>query len=50
MVCRMLKNARRYIQAQPETIPIGGVYYSYSQQDNTIEINGIHYEVDWVGQ
>jgi len=46
----MLKNAHRYIQAQPETIPIGGVYYLYSQWDNTIEINGIHYEVDWIGQ
>jgi len=28
---RMLKNARRHIQAQPDTIPIGGVYYLYSQ-------------------
>jgi len=46
----MLENARRHIQVQPETIPIGGVYYPYSQWDNTIEINGIHYEVDWVGQ
>jgi len=46
----MLENARRHIQAQPETIPIGGVYYPYSQWDNTIEINGICYEVDWVGQ
>jgi len=50
MVCRMLKNARRYIQAQPETIPIEGVYYPYSQWNNTVEINGIRYEVDWVGQ
>ena len=50
MVHRMLENACRHIQAQPETIPIGGVYYLYSQQDNTIEINGIRYEVDWVGQ
>jgi len=50
MACRMLKNAHRYIQAQPETIPIGGVYYLYSQWDNTIEINGIHYEVDWIEQ
>jgi len=50
MVRRMLENARRHIQAQPETIPIGGVYYLYSQWDNTIEINGICYEVDWVGQ
>jgi len=45
----MLENARRHIQVQPETIPIGGVYYPYSQWDNTIEINRIHYEVDWVG-
>jgi len=50
MVCRMLENACRYIQAQPETIPIRGVYYSYSQWDNTIEINEICYKVDWVGQ
>jgi len=50
MVRRMLENARRHIQAQPETIPIGGVYYPYSQWDNTVEINGIRYEVDWVGQ
>jgi len=50
MACRMLENACRHIQAQPETIPIGGVYYLYSQWDNTVEINGIHYEVDWVGQ
>jgi len=50
MACRMLENARRHIQVQPETIPIGGVYYPYSQWDNTIEINRIHYEVDWVGQ
>jgi len=28
---RMLENARRHIQVQPETIPIGGVYYPYSQ-------------------
>jgi len=50
IVRRMLENARRHIQVQPETIPIGGVYYPYSQWDNTIEINGIRYEVDWVGQ
>ena len=50
MACRMLENACRHIQAQPETIPIGEVYYPYSQWDNTIEINGICYEVDWVGQ
>ena len=50
MAHRMLENAHRYIQVQPNTIPIGGVYYSYSQQDNIVEINGIHYEVDWVGQ
>ena len=50
MACRMLENARRHIQAQPDTIPIGGVYYPYSQWDNTVEINGIRYEVDWVGQ
>jgi len=48
--CRMLENACRHIQAQPETIPIGGVYYPYNQWDNTIERNGICYEVDWVGQ
>ena len=46
MARRMLENARRHIQAQPDTIPIGGVYYPYSQWDNTVEINGIHYEVD----
>jgi len=46
----MLENARRHIQAQPETIPIGGVYYPYSQWNNTVEINGIRYEVDWIGQ
>jgi len=46
----MLENARSHIQAQPETIPIGGVYYPYSQWDNTVEINRIRYEVDWVGQ
>jgi len=46
----MLENACRHIQAQSKTIPIGGVYYPYSQWDNTVEINGIHYEVDWVGQ
>ena len=50
MVCRMLENAHRHIQAQPETIPIGEVYYPYSQWDNTIEINGICYKIDWVGQ
>jgi len=50
MACRMLENVCRHIQAQPETIPIGGVYYLYSQWDNTIEINGICYEVDWVEQ
>jgi len=50
MACRILENAHRHIQVQPETIPIEGVYYSYSQWDNTIEINGICYEVDWVGQ
>ena len=31
MICRMLENAHKHIQAQPNTIPIGGVYYSYSQ-------------------
>jgi len=46
----MLENARRHIQAQPDTIPIGEVYYPYSQWDNTVEINGIRYKVDWVGQ
>ena len=50
MACRMLENACRHIQAQPKTILIGGVYYPYSQQDNTIKINGICYEVDWVEQ
>jgi len=50
IVCRMLENAHRYIQVQPETIPIRGVYYLYSQWNNTVEINGICYEVDWVGQ
>ena len=34
----------------PLHIPIGGVYYLYSQWDNTIEINEICYEVDWIGQ
>ena len=46
----MLENAHRHIQAQPNTIPIGGVYYLYSQWDNTVEINGICYEVDQVEQ
>jgi len=50
MACKMLENAHRHIQAQPETIPIGGVYYLYSQWNNTVEINRIHYEVDWIGQ
>ena len=50
MACRILENAHRHIQAQPDTIPIGGIYYSYSQWDNTIEINGICYEVDWIEQ
>jgi len=50
MAHRILENAHRHIQAQPETIPIREVYYLYSQWDNTIEINGIRYEVDWVGQ
>jgi len=49
MAYRMLENAHRHIQAQPNTIPFGEVYYPYSQWDNTIEINGICYEVDWVG-
>ena len=31
MACRILENAHRYIQAQPNTIPIGEVYYLYSQ-------------------
>jgi len=31
MAHRMLENAHRHIQAQPDTIPIGGVYYLYSQ-------------------
>jgi len=46
----MLENAHRYIQAQSETIPIGEVYYLYSQWNNTVEINRICYEVDWIGQ
>jgi len=46
MAHRMLENACRYFQAQPKTIPIGGVYYPYSQWNNTTEINGIRYEVD----
>jgi len=50
MACRMLENAYRHIQVQPDTIPIGGIYYLYSQWNNTIEINRICYEVDWVGQ
>jgi len=50
MVCRILENACRHIQAQPDTIPIEEVYYLYSQWDNTVEINEICYEVDWVGQ
>jgi len=50
MAYRMLENACRYIQVQPKTIPIGEVYCPYSQWDNTVEINGICYEVDWVGQ
>jgi len=31
MVRRMLENTCRHIQVQPDTIPIGGVYYPYSQ-------------------
>ena len=31
MAYRMLENAHRHIQVQPNTIPIGGVYYLYSQ-------------------
>jgi len=50
MACRILENAHRHIQAQSETIPIGGVYYPYSQWDNTVKINRICYEVDWIGQ
>ena len=50
MARRMLENAHRHIQVQPDTILIGEVYYPYSQWDNTVEINGIHYEVDQVGQ
>ena len=42
----MLENAHRYIQAQPKIIPFREVYYLYSQWDNIVEINGIHYEVD----
>ena len=36
--------------AQPNTIPVGGVFYLYSQQDNTVKINGIFYEVDQIEQ
>jgi len=50
MACRILENAHRHIQVQSETIPIGGVYYPYSQWDNTVKINRICYEVDWIGQ
>ena len=50
MAYRMLENACRHIQAQPDSIPIEGVYYLYSQWDNTVEINRICYEVDQVGQ
>ena len=50
MACRILENAHRYIQAQPNTIPIGEVYYLYSQWDITIEINRICYKVDWIEQ
>jgi len=46
----MLENACRHIQAQPDTIPIGGVYYPYNQWDNTVERNRIHYKVDWIEQ
>jgi len=49
-VRKIFENAHRHIQAQPDTIPIEGVYYLYSQWDNTVEINGICYKVDWVGQ
>jgi len=31
MACRMLENVHRHIQAQPETIPIGEIYYPYNQ-------------------
>jgi len=46
----MLENAHRYIQAQPDTVPIAGVYYPFSQVDNTMNINGTYYKVEWVGQ
>ena len=46
----MPENAHGHIQAQPDTIPIAGVYYLFNQVDNTVNINGTHYEVEWVGQ
>ena len=50
MVYRILENAHRYIQVQLDTIPIREVYYLYSQWNNIVDINGIHYKVDWVRQ
>ena len=50
MAHRMPENAHRHIQVQPDTIPIAGVYYPFNQVDNTVNINGTHYEVEWVGQ
>ena len=46
----MPENAHRHIQAQPDTIPIAGEYYPFNQVDNTVNINGTLYEVEWVGQ
>jgi len=49
-VHRIPENAYRHIQAQPNTIPIAGVYYLFNQVNNTVNINGTYYEVEWVGQ
>jgi len=46
----MPENAHRHTQVQPDTVPIAGVYYPFNQVDNTVNINGTHYEVEWVGQ
>jgi len=46
----MLENAHRHIQVQPDTVPTAGVYYPFSQVDNTVNINGTYYKIEWVEQ
>jgi len=46
----MPENVHRHIQVQPDTVLIAGVYYPFNSVDNTVNINGTHYEVEWVGQ